>query len=176
MEGAGCIDKISPQVPSSLFRIMSNNILLACERCRGQKLRCDWSTVRPDACCDRCTRLGVPCVRNPQRRVGRPRSRLINRSSDSPPRRPTVATDPLVTPLHAPEQTWPADLPRWPKQLEQQQRQQQQQPVEGFWDGTQYPTAISSVTQTSSLAVSLDAGILFLFSLSNTRTSKSHTR
>lgn len=48
-----------------------NQIRSACERCRGQKLRCS-RPVGPSASCARCTRLGLPCQPGLQRRVGRP--------------------------------------------------------------------------------------------------------
>ncbi|KAL8699268.1 MAG: hypothetical protein Q9224_001488 [Gallowayella concinna] len=43
----------------------------ACERCRGQKLRCT-RTCDSRAACNRCERAGAQCIVNPALRTGRP--------------------------------------------------------------------------------------------------------
>lgn len=43
----------------------------ACERCRGQKLRCT-RTYDSRAACNRCERAGAQCIVNPALRMGRP--------------------------------------------------------------------------------------------------------
>ncbi|KFA70308.1 hypothetical protein S40285_01723 [Stachybotrys chlorohalonatus IBT 40285] len=48
-----------------------NQVRLACEGCRRQKVRCSRQTIT-DAPCVRCARLGLPCRSGAQRRVGRP--------------------------------------------------------------------------------------------------------
>ena len=50
----------------------------ACDRCRGQKLRCERRASSPDSSgsnvpCKRCARAGARCVTSPQQRMGRPR-------------------------------------------------------------------------------------------------------
>lgn len=46
----------------------------ACDRCRGQKLRCIWETEGTK--CRRCTRAGSVCATSPRRPLGRPPTRL----------------------------------------------------------------------------------------------------
>ncbi|KAI5921285.1 hypothetical protein F4810DRAFT_373977 [Camillea tinctor] len=48
----------------------------ACDRCRGQKLRCIWESDSPK--CHRCTRAGTMCVMPPRRPIGRPPSQINN--------------------------------------------------------------------------------------------------
>ncbi|TLS28042.1 hypothetical protein PpBr36_01399 [Pyricularia pennisetigena] len=48
---------------------------LACERCRNQKLRCEWPKDGTTKTCHRCSRKGVYCMRTLSCRPGRP-SRL----------------------------------------------------------------------------------------------------
>ena len=52
----------------------------ACERCRGQKLRC----TRSQAACNRCERAGAQCIISPTLRIGRP-VRLENSDQRSNP-------------------------------------------------------------------------------------------
>ncbi|KAI7921274.1 hypothetical protein M0657_006141 [Pyricularia oryzae] len=48
---------------------------LACERCRSQKLRCEWPKDGKDRTCNRCRQRGLCCTRTLSCRPGRP-SRL----------------------------------------------------------------------------------------------------
>lgn len=53
---------------------MSNHVRLACDRCRGQKLRClRVGRSQNDEACARCQRAGALCVTSSPRRLGRPR-------------------------------------------------------------------------------------------------------
>ncbi len=45
---------------------------LACDRCRGQKLRCVRGAAGYGACCTRCLRAGATCITSKPRRMGRP--------------------------------------------------------------------------------------------------------
>lgn len=114
MSAPGDVDPSKPV--AGALAAPRKNILLACERCRGQKLRCNWSNQRPDACCDRCTRLRVSCVRNPQRRLGRPRIRLTERPYESAatsthPQIVVADTSVVPDPVQQ-EQTWSGDRPQ----------------------------------------------------------------
>ncbi|KAJ5636014.1 uncharacterized protein N7484_009327 [Penicillium longicatenatum] len=62
---------------------------LACDRCRGQKLRCI-RTPNPNAPCERCQKAGATCIIDSSVRMGRPRrtdneQRETTGSSHNPP-------------------------------------------------------------------------------------------
>ena len=59
----------------------------ACDRCRGQKLRCERRCSTENRSCKRCLKARVRCVTSPPRRMGRPRQ-------DTIARRPTIS-DPI---------------------------------------------------------------------------------
>ncbi|KAI4283008.1 MAG: hypothetical protein L6R38_002492 [Xanthoria sp. 2 TBL-2021] len=56
----------------------------ACERCRGQKLRCT-RTYDSRAACNRCERAGAQCIVNPVLRMGRPLRLEPSSSQQKPP-------------------------------------------------------------------------------------------
>lgn len=58
---------------------MSNNIRLACDRCRASKLRCPRHESPQNNPCDRCTRAGTPCITSSARPLGRPRTKQAAR-------------------------------------------------------------------------------------------------
>ncbi|KUJ20441.1 uncharacterized protein LY89DRAFT_443733 [Mollisia scopiformis] len=66
---------------------------LACDRCRGQKLRCI-RTSNLHASCQRCQNAGATCVTDPSVRMGRPqrsdkdRRKATNNSHKSQPKHP----------------------------------------------------------------------------------------
>ncbi|KAL9034432.1 MAG: hypothetical protein Q9180_005413 [Flavoplaca navasiana] len=95
----------------------------ACERCRGQKLRCT-RTYDSRAACNRCERAGAQCIVNPVLRMGRPLrlepSSSHQKSPNEPPERsgtssaskewppPTSgAFDDVCLPLSAPNASSP---------------------------------------------------------------------
>lgn len=55
----------------------------ACDRCRGQKLRCERKTTSEHGgnACKRCIKARVRCITSPQRRLGRPRQQSLPRES-----------------------------------------------------------------------------------------------
>ncbi|KAH7133367.1 hypothetical protein B0J13DRAFT_562211 [Dactylonectria estremocensis] len=70
-----------------------NQVRSACQRCRGQKLRCvrlsapTASSSSSSSSCARCSRLGLSCEPGPQRRIGRPARRdaaLVKASGPGP--------------------------------------------------------------------------------------------
>lgn len=55
----------------------------ACDRCRGQKLRCEWDADGPGQRCRRCTKAAAVCYIPPPRPLGRPRGNgTAKRGSD----------------------------------------------------------------------------------------------
>ncbi|KAL6399667.1 Fungal Zn binuclear cluster domain containing protein [Ilyonectria robusta] len=73
---------------------------LACDRCRGQKLRC-MRSASPNAPCERCQKAGATCIIDSSVRMGRPKRTPKNQSGESsgssrnpsqPRRSPPLAT------------------------------------------------------------------------------------
>ncbi|TLD27334.1 hypothetical protein PspLS_05128 [Pyricularia sp. CBS 133598] len=72
---------------------------LACERCRNQKLRCEWPKDGTARTCNRCSRKGVCCMRTLSCRPGRP-SRL-REANATPTKSPSLVEQqqvPLLPP------------------------------------------------------------------------------
>lgn len=74
---------------------------VACERCRGQKLRCIWVDGNIGQC-RRCTKADVVCTRLPSRRMGRP-SRSTRRCD------PRSRMDQVQVPFEDPQ--WAGPMP-----------------------------------------------------------------
>ncbi|KAI3326236.1 hypothetical protein HD806DRAFT_440806 [Xylariaceae sp. AK1471] len=67
--------------PPSVLRATGSGSKPACDRCRGQKLRCAWE---PDLHkCNRCIRAGTVCAMPPRRPIGRPPSRINSNTTDT---------------------------------------------------------------------------------------------
>lgn len=62
----------------------------ACERCRGQKLRC----IRTPKGCERCQKTGAKCVVDPNVRMGRPQRGERGRERPEQPEQPEKTTSP----------------------------------------------------------------------------------
>ncbi|KAB5576159.1 hypothetical protein GE09DRAFT_1265753 [Coniochaeta sp. 2T2.1] len=74
---------------------------LACDRCRGQKLRCI-RTPDPNAPCERCQKAGATCIVDSSVRMGRPRrtdkeQRESTASSHDPPQPTRSSTLPTTS-------------------------------------------------------------------------------
>lgn len=73
----------SPSIPSPQQAASAPRRRLACDRCHAQKLRC-LRTVNPEIqVCDRCLRLSAECVYSPSCRIGRPRRRPSEATTNS---------------------------------------------------------------------------------------------
>ncbi|AEO57478.1 hypothetical protein MYCTH_2303692 [Thermothelomyces thermophilus ATCC 42464] len=59
----------------------ANSQKAACDRCRGQKLRCIWDPKEPQ--CQRCARANAVCTIPPPRPMGRPPRQYRSQSSSS---------------------------------------------------------------------------------------------
>lgn len=75
------------KIPESdtLLQMEEQSRQLACDRCRGQKLRCERNNAagRNDGPCRRCAKARARCTSRPPRRLGRPRQQSHPPSSAS---------------------------------------------------------------------------------------------
>lgn len=92
MSGSDSPDRLSNfRNASGIVKVQQRHQQFACDRCRGQKLRCI-RTPNLQTSCERCQKAGATCVTDPSVRMGRPQRRdrerpeTTNRTRKAQPR------------------------------------------------------------------------------------------
>ena len=80
MSGSDSPDRLSNfRTASRVVKAQQRHQQFACDRCRGQKLRCI-RTPNLQTSCERCQKAGATCITDPSVRMGRPQRRDRERS------------------------------------------------------------------------------------------------